>query len=88
MSGLSTARIPFNVKLTEGNYKGEAIGLGDSLQDNCMFEIRLLNGGSFLVKAEEDKEIRRYNWTTQSHDTLHKLVPVIGRVIERFFAKS
>ena len=88
MSGLNTARIPFAVKLSEGNFKGEAIGIGDKLQNDCMFEVHLVNGSSFLMKAEEDKELRRYTWTTQAKDQLHKLIPIIGRVIERHFARG
>lgn len=88
MSGLSTARIPFAVKLSEGNFKGEAVGIGDTLQHNCMFEVHLVDGSSFLMKAEEDKELCRYTWTTQAQDQLHKLIPIIGRVIERYFARG
>ncbi len=88
MSDSNVARIPFSVKLSEGNFRGEAIGITDRLHDSCMFEVRLLNGESFLVKAEEDYELRRYNWTTQAKDELHKLVQVVGRVIERHYARN
>ena len=87
MSGLNLAHIPFSIWLSEGNFRGEAIGIGNSLQDNCMFEVHLLNGDSFLVKAEEDAEMRRYNWTTQATDKVHKLIPIIGRVIERHYSR-
>ncbi|MGN6567130.1 MAG: hypothetical protein ACTHJ0_04220 [Flavipsychrobacter sp.] len=85
MSELNTARIPFRVRLEEGNFKGEAIGIGDSLKDNSMFEVHMEDGGSFLVKAEVDLELQRYTWSSHDEKPVHKLIPFIGRVIERYY---
>ena len=85
MSELSTARIPFRVRLEEGNFKGEAIGLGDSLKDNSMFEIHMEDGNSFLVRADLDLELQRYTWSSHDDKPVHKLIPFIGMVIERYY---
>jgi hypothetical protein len=86
MSGLGTARIPFNVRMSEGMFRGEAIGIGDTLKDDCIFEVHLSTGDTFLLKAETDRELQRYSWTT-AREEQHKLVPLIGRVIERYYSK-
>ena len=87
MFKLSEVRIPFKIRMTEGTFKGEAIGLGDRLLPDCMFEIRLSNGDVFWLKAERDYEVSRYNWTARAADNLNRLFPALGKVIERYFAK-
>jgi hypothetical protein len=86
MLGLNVARIPFNVRMTEGLFRGEVIGIGDELKDGCIFEVRMANGEMFYLKAEPDYELRRYNWTSIAYDKVKRLVPMIGRVIERYFS--
>ncbi len=88
MFKLSTVRIPFNIRMAEGIFKGEAIGIGDCISPDCMFEIRLANGEVFYLKAERDYELRSYNWTARAAQNLNRLFPVLGRLIERHFSKN
>lgn len=88
MSTLQIANIPFNIRLADGLFKGQAIGIGNEIVDNGVFEIHLKDGSTFLVKAEKDWELRRFNWTTQAKDILHRLAPVIGRAIERYYSRK
>lgn len=85
---MSTARIPFNIRVAEGTIRGEAIGITETLKNYSMFEVRLNNGEKFLVEAVPDYETRRINWATKAQLELSKIVPVIGRVIERYFSKK
>ena len=87
MATLQLAHIPFNIRLADGLFKGEAIGIGNEVVDNGIFEIKLKDGSSFLVKAEKDWELRRFNWTTQAKDILNRLAPIIGRAIERYYSR-
>lgn len=87
MFKLSTVKIPFNIRMAEGMFKGEAIGLGDCISPDCMFEIRLSNGEVFYLKAERDYELRCYNWTARAAQNLNRLFPVLGRLIERHYSK-
>jgi hypothetical protein len=86
MFKLSEVRIPFKVRMAEGIFKGEAIGLGDRLQPDCIFEIRLSNGEIFWLKAERDYEVSRYNWTARATQNFNRLFPALGKIIERYFA--
>jgi hypothetical protein len=88
MSGLGTARIPFNVRMSDGTFRGEAIGIGETLKDDCIFEVRMTNGQSFLLKAETDREIQRYSWTSSSTDFGPRVLSIIGKVIERFYKRK
>lgn len=85
---MSAERIPFNIKVAGGNYRGEAIGITDTLKAYSMFEVRLNDGSSFLVEAVPDNELRRMGWATKAQNELSKIVPVIGKVIERYFSKK
>ncbi len=87
MFKLSTVRIPFKIRMADGIFNGEAIGLGDCISPDCLFEIRLSNGNVFYLKAERDYELSRYNWTARATENLSRLFPVLGRLIERHFAK-
>jgi hypothetical protein len=78
-------RIPFSVKFNEAHYRGEV--LGNSLQHG-VFEVRLTDGQLFHIKAEQDYELRRYSWSAYSNEQFRKLVPIVGKVIERFFARK
>ena len=86
MSGL--ARIPFNVRMSEGSYRGEALGIGDTLKDDCIFEVHLANGQTFLMKAETDREIQRFTWTSGSEEFKPRVLSIIGKVIERHFKRA
>ena len=88
MFKLSTVRIPFKIRMAEGLFKGEAIGIGDGICPDCMFEIRLSNGEVFYLKAEKDYELVKYQWTARAAQNLHRLFPVLGKVIERYFDKA
>jgi len=77
--------IPFCVRLTDGSYKGEVIGR--PLPENNSYVVRLNNGETFLVEAETDYEVFRYNWKCIK-EQFSRLVPIIGRIIERHFAKQ
>jgi hypothetical protein len=88
MSALSVARIPFSIRMAEEHFRGEAIGLGDTLKDFSLFEVRLNNGEMFLMEALPDNELRRINWASRTRDHLQKIAPVIGRVIERYFTRK
>lgn len=72
--------------MAEGIFKGEAIGLGDRLKPDCIFEIRLSNGEVFWLKAERDYEVSRYNWTAMATQQINRLFPALGKIIERYFA--
>lgn len=85
MLTLSTVRIPFHIRMANGIFKGEAIGIGDCISPDCMFEIHLDGGDVFYLKAEKDYELRRYNWTARAAQNLSRLFPVLGRLIERHF---
>lgn len=85
MSGLGTARIPFNVRMTDGTFRGEAIGIGDTLKDDCIFEVHMADGQRFLLKAETDLEIQRYAWTSNSTSYEPRVLSIIGKVIERYY---
>lgn len=77
--------IPFSVRLTEGSFKGEVIGR--PLAENNSYVVKLNNGDTFLVEAETDREIFRYNWKCIK-DKFSRLAPIVGRIIERHFAKK
>ncbi|RYD56585.1 MAG: hypothetical protein EOP56_11070 [Sphingobacteriales bacterium] len=81
-------RIPFNIKVADGTFRGEAIGITDTLKANSMFEVRLNTGDRLLLEAVPDYETRRMTWASRAQTELTKLVPVIGRVIERYFSKK
>lgn len=82
----AVARIPFNVRMSEGTYRGEAIGIGDRLKDDCIFEVHMNNGQTFLMKAETDREIQRFSWSSSSEEhNQPRLLSIIGKVIERHF---
>lgn len=84
MSGI--ARIPFNVRMSEGTYRGEVIGIGDRVKDDCIFEVHMTNGQTFLMKAETDREIQRFAWSSNSEEhNQPRLLSIIGKVIERYF---
>lgn len=85
MSGLGTARIPFNVRMSDGSFRGEAIGIGDTLKDDCIFEVHLADGQTFLMKAETDREIQRFTWNSPSEKLTPRVLSIIGKVIERYF---
>ncbi len=88
MSALGTARIPFNVRMSDGLYRGEAIGIGDTLKDDCIFEVHLANGQTFLMKAETDREIQRFTWNSPSENLTPRVLSIIGKVIERHFKRA
>lgn len=79
-------KIPFRVKLAEGCYKGEVSG--KDLQHESIFEVRLNSGELFLIKAVHDYEIRKYTWTSYVKDEWSKLIPIVGRLIEKHFSKK
>ncbi|HRO43543.1 MAG TPA: hypothetical protein PL009_11965 [Flavipsychrobacter sp.] len=79
-------RIPFSVRCQEANFRGEVLGF--NLQSDSIYEVRLNDGSLFHIKAEPDFELRRYSWTSACNEQFRKLVPVIGRVIERYFKKK
>lgn len=85
---MSAARIPFNIKVAEGNYRGEAIGITDTLKAYSMFEVRLNDGSSFLLEAVPDNELHRMGWAAKAQNEIGKIVPVIGKVIERYFNRK
>ena len=76
-------RIPFSVRLQDNHFRGEVLGYG--LSTDSVFEVRLNSGCLFHIKAEPDLELRRYSWTSYCDDQFRKLVPLIGRVVERYF---
>jgi len=79
-------RIPFSVKCNENHFRGEVLGF--ELGCESVFEVRLNDGSLFHIKAEPDLELRRYSWTSRCNDQFRKFVPVIGRVVERYFKKK
>ena len=76
-------RIPFSVRCNEANFRGEVLGF--ELKSDSVFEVRLTDGSLFHIKAEPDLELRRYSWSSYCNDQFKKLVPVIGKVVERYF---
>lgn len=76
-------RIPFSVRCREAHFRGEVLGF--DLKTDSVFEVRLSDGSLFHIKAEPDLELRRYSWTSLCQEQFRKLVPVIGKVIERYF---
>ena len=76
-------RIPFSVRCREAHFRGEVLGF--DLKTDSVFEVRLNDGSLFHIKAEPDLELRRYSWTSLCQEQFRKLVPVIGKVIERYF---
>ena len=88
MFKLNLSRIPFHIRMAEGIFKGEAIGIGDCLTPDCMFEIHLTNGEVFYLKGERDQDTAGFNWTARATEKLSRLFPVLGRLIERHYAKS
>lgn len=79
-------RIPFSVRMSEASFRGEVLGNG--LKSDSIFEVRLNNGDMFHIKAETDLELRAYAWTSYCKDQFRKLVPIVGRMIERHFKKK
>jgi len=79
-------RIPFRVQCKEASFRGEVLGFG--LKTDSIFEVRLSDGSLFHIKAEPDFELRRYSWTSVCNDQFRKLVPIIGKVVERYFKKA
>lgn len=79
-------RIPFCVRCNEAHFRGEVLGF--DLKSDSIFEVRLTDGSMFHIKAEPDLELRRYSWTSACNDQFRKIVPLIGRVVERYFRKK
>jgi len=79
-------RIPFSVRCNEASFRGEVLGF--NLQSDSIFEVRLNDGSLFHIKAEPDLELRRYSWTSKCNNQFRKIVPLIGKVIERYFKKK
>jgi len=83
---MNKERVPFGIKMCEGYYRGEAIG--QNLENESIFEIKLNTGETFLIKAVHDYEIRRYTWTSYARNEWYKLIPIVGRLIEKHFSKK
>ena len=79
-------RIPFNVRCKDMHFRGEVLGIG--LQTDSIFEVRLNDGSFFHIKAEPDWELRRYSWISLRGDQFQKIVPLIGKVVERYFKRK
>jgi len=86
MTTVQETRVPFKIKLSEGCFCGEAIG--KELKAFSVFEVRLNDGSNFFIEAVPDNELARYNWISYVQDTSIKLVPAIGKFIERYHAKN
>lgn len=86
MEQVETARIPFKIKLNSGYYSGEAIGT--HLKAFSLFEIKMTDGASFFIEAVPDNELSRYNWVSYIQDASARIVPAIGKFIERHFTTT
>lgn len=83
--GISEERIPFSINSPEGHYRGEAVGR--NLRDYSVFEVKLADGQSFHIEAVPNHELPEYHWQAYSQ-RFSKLVPEVGRIIERYFKKK
>ena len=83
MTSLGIQRIPFNIRFSNVAFKGEIFG--ETLDSNSEFEVRLADGRSFRIKAS--KQLLQYAWSTITKTRYGMLVPIIGKVIEKHFAR-
>lgn len=83
MTSLEIQRIPFHIRFTNAAFKGEIFG--STLGSNAEFEVRLSDGRSFRIQAS--KQLFKYTWTTLSKTRYRMLIPVIGKLVEKHFAR-
>jgi hypothetical protein len=77
---LKTTTIPFNIILSGEAYKGEILTKDNS---STHFDVKLKNGEAFTIEAFPDFELKGYQWISPSGDEFGKIIPLIGRIIER-----
>jgi hypothetical protein len=77
---LKTSRIPFNIILSSGAYKGEVV---TNEKSTTHFQVRLKNGEEFSIEAMPDFELKSYQWISASQNEFGKIIPLIGKIIER-----
>jgi hypothetical protein len=85
MADRKDERIPFSINSPEGHYRGEAVGR--NLRDYSVFEVNLADGEKFEIEAVPDRNIPEYKWQAYTAK-FNKLVPEVGRIIERYFKKK
>jgi len=85
MDSKMNERIRFSIKGPEGEYRGEAVG--DELQDNARYSVRLATGEEFEMKAVP-QHTGKYGWAAEGKGNIRGLVPVVGSIIERYFKRK
>jgi hypothetical protein len=80
-----TKNVPFCVILSGTSYRGTVTST--DLADKSNFKVEILNGSCFTIKASFDKELKGYSWTADN-PKWHTLALVIGKIIERRFARQ
>lgn len=79
-------QIPFNIRLRDLSCKGEITG--ERLGSNNVFNVSLTTGDQFTISAVPDREIGRFMWIADRNDNLLRLVPILGRLIEKHHSKA
>lgn len=83
---MNTTIIPFNIKSNTMNCKGEAIG--NDLENRSLFKVAIKGQEPFYIQAIPDNELPCYEWTSYLEDDNKRLVPIIGKIIERYYSRT
>lgn len=66
--------------------RGEAIG--GELENMSLYKVAIKGLEPFYIQAVPDRELPCYEWTSYLKDDNRKLVPIIGKIIERYYRRT
>jgi len=84
LSNSFAMKVPLNIQLKNKTLKGFAAG--NDLSPYSIFEVHLSGGDIFLIEAVPQEDYASFYWSSLVKDELQKVVPLIGKIIERSFA--
>jgi len=85
LSNSFSTKVPLNIQLRDKTLKGFVAG--NTLSAYSIFEVHLSGGDIFLIEAIPQEEYSSFYWSSLVKDELKKVVPLIGKIIERSFGK-
>jgi hypothetical protein len=83
LSNSFTTKVPLNIRLKDKTLKGFVAG--NMLSPYSIFEVHLSGGDIFLIEAVPQQDYAGFYWSSLVKDELQKVVPLIGRIIERSY---
>lgn len=86
LSNSFTTKVPLNIQLRDKAIKGFAAG--NSLSPYSIFEVHLSGGDIFLIEAVPQQDVTGFYWSSLVKNELQKVVPLIGKIIERAFSRQ